>query len=107
MAPDLLVLMGFAVATLAFFYRALVLDAASIPFDVNIWHYPQLALLGEALLHGEFPMWNPREYGGMPFLEPSPEAFYPLNLAILGLGGRLIGWIPYRLVEFELARFSG
>jgi len=101
--PDLLVLMAFAVAALAFFYRALVLDDASIPFDLNIWHYPQLALLGEALLHGGFPMWNPREYGGMPFLEPSPEAFYPVNLAILGLGGRLIGWIPYRLIEFELA----
>jgi hypothetical protein len=102
-APDLLVLTAFAIATLAFFYRALLLDTASIPFDMNIWHYPQLALLGEALLHGEFPMWNPREYGGMPFLEPSPQAFYPVNLAVLGLAGRLLGWIPYRLIEFELA----
>ncbi|HYU18698.1 MAG TPA: YfhO family protein [Chloroflexota bacterium] len=97
------VLAWFVAAVLVFFFRALVVDTASIPYDLQGLHYPQLFFAGEALRRGEFPLWNPHVYGGMPFAGNIQAAlFYPLNLAWLWLGGQVLGTIPYRLIEMEL-----
>src|SRR6266508_1274302 len=97
------VLAWFVAAVLVFFFRALVVDTASIPYDLQGLHYPQLFFAGEALRRGEFPLWNPHVYGGMPVAGNIQAAlFYPLNLAWLWLGGQVLGTIPYRLIEMEL-----
>jgi len=55
------------------FFRVLLLDTASIPFDLQDWQYPRLAFMGAALRRGNFPLWNPYLYGGMPM--PADRCF--------------------------------
>ncbi len=61
------------ITMLTFFFRVLVLDTASIPFDLQDWQYPRLAFMGAALRRGNFPLWNPYLYGGMPM--PADRCF--------------------------------
>jgi hypothetical protein len=89
---------------LTFWFRVLVLNERSIPYDIQEWHYPQLAFLGHALARGDFPLWNPHIYGGMSFVgEINAALFYPVNLVVLWIGGLVYDGIPYRLIEFYLA----
>src|SRR5205814_687215 len=82
--------------------RVIFLDDASFPYDIQAWNYPQLGFLGNALMRGELPLWNPHVYGGMSFVGDVQAAlFYPVNLVFLGLGGWIYRAIPYRLIELE------
>jgi hypothetical protein len=104
LAAEAAVVVALIGTIVAFWFRVLVLDELSIPYDIQEWHYPQLAFLGHALARGDFPLWNPHIYGGMSFVgEINAALFYPVNLAVLWIGGLLHDGIPYRLIEFELA----
>src|SRR5439155_20320085 len=96
---DGVMLVMLALEVALFHYRVIFLDDASFPYDIQAWHYPQLGFLGNALMRGELPLWNPHVYGGMSFVGDVQAAlFYPVNLVFLGLGGWIYRAIPYRLI---------
>jgi hypothetical protein len=100
--PGRLAFLGYVALALIFFFRVIFRND-SIPWDMNNWHYPQLAFLGSSILRGEFPLWNPCVYCGMPFSgDIQAAAFYPVNLLFLLAGGLIQGHISYRLIEYEL-----
>ena len=55
-------------------------------------YYPRLALIQQALRGGQFPLWNPYIYTGMPFIADSQAAlFYPPTLLSTFLIGPVRG----------------
>jgi hypothetical protein len=74
---------GLLLANLLFFWRPL-LSASQIPRgggDFNSFYFPLDAFSAHAVQTGEFPLWNPRLFGGMPQLANYQSAMlYPPNL---------------------------
>ena len=65
--------------------------------------YPEWKLVAEQYRHGFFPLWNPYEYLGLPFLAISlPAAFYPLS-ALFCLPPSDLGFSLYIAVHYLLA----
>lgn len=55
------------------------------------------------LSHGEIPLWNPWNNGGMPFLaDPQTAVFYPPRLLTMALANLTGGW-SYHALELEMA----
>ncbi|NLV46300.1 MAG: hypothetical protein GXY07_17575 [Candidatus Hydrogenedentes bacterium] len=56
-------------------------DKAFGPLDERFYFAPQAFLLDVSLRNGEFPLWNPLSYCGMPFAaDPQASACYPPHL---------------------------
>jgi hypothetical protein len=101
---DSIVMAALVGLVVVFFWPVLVLDIASVPFDMQGWHYPQQAFLAKVLRGGEWPVWNPYVYGGMPVNGNIQTAlFYPMNILMLLLSNVLFPSLPYRLLEMSLA----
>src|SRR5919199_1243569 len=50
--------------------------------DFNSFYYPLYRFAAERIQAGDFPLWNPRLWGGMPFAaDQQTGLFSPLNLA--------------------------
>jgi hypothetical protein len=59
---------------------------AHIPYDIELFHYPLLAVLKTHVAAGSLPVWDPDTYGGIPLLPNSQVAWlYPPHLAIDGI----------------------
>lgn len=63
-------------------------------------YYPDFVFLNDAIFGGTFPLWDPYERLGDPFLtDPQSGLFYPVNYVFLLLG-RFLGDVPsYALFE--------
>jgi hypothetical protein len=74
------------------FSRYLLIDSNNvIPWDFRFWHLPHAVFIARALHDGEFPLWNPYIYCGMPFAANVQTAlFYPLR-ALAVLAGTALG----------------
>lgn len=82
--PDFaaLVLLGLAVLALC---QPLVLDGLVLAdFDTVAYFYPLYTYLAARWRQGEWPLWNPYLFAGVPFLaNPQSGALYPPNLLFL------------------------
>jgi hypothetical protein len=61
------------------------------PIDVDLYGYfaPKYVYGNAEMTAGRLPLWNPYEYGGMPFIGAAqPAALYPVKIAVFALGGR-------------------
>lgn len=66
--------------TLVFYAEPLARGLYIITGDNFAYNYPMRALLYEAVGTGEFPLWNPRMFTGMPFMAAMQTgALYPVN----------------------------
>jgi uncharacterized membrane protein YfhO len=55
----------------------------------------------ERMSHGEIPLWNPYNNGGLPFIADTQAAvFYPLRLVTIALATQFGGW-SYHVLELE------
>ena len=114
---DLLVLAGFTLAALVFYWPALFGGKVLLPLD-NLWtmppwggppdavphnnlisdmileNYPWKLILDQALRQHELPLWNPYEMAGLPYLATGQTSvLYPFAVLFLILGPlRAYGW---------------
>src|SRR5258705_2496461 len=68
-----------------FFWRVLINPRAHIPFDIEGFHLPLIAYLGQCLRRGIAPLWDPYAYCGVPIhADLQAQVVYPFTwLAIL------------------------
>jgi hypothetical protein len=82
-----------------FFWRVLINPSAHIPFDIEGFHLPLIAYLGQCLRRGIAPLWDPYPYCGVPIhADLTAQTFYPFTwLAILAgnhsQGRNLFYWV--------------
>ncbi|MBN9393198.1 MAG: YfhO family protein [Chloroflexi bacterium] len=81
-----------------FFWRALFDKGVTMPNgggDLVSFFYPNHVFASEALRQGEFPLWNPTLFGGMPFAADIQSGlYYPLNWLFW-----LAGTVTYEKLE--------
>lgn len=81
-----------------FFWRALFDKGVTMPNgggDLVSFFYPNHVFASEALRRGEFPLWNPTLFGGMPFAADIQSGlYYPLNWLFW-----LAGTVTYEKLE--------
>ena len=81
-----------------FFWRALFNSGVSMPNgggDLVSFFYPNHVFASESLRQGEFPLWNPYLFGGMPFAADIQSGlYYPLNWVFW-----LAGQVTYEKLE--------
>lgn len=74
-------LIGAAVAVYGYYLVPPRWDKAFGPLDERFYFAPQAFYLDTSLRNGEFPLWNPLSYCGMPFAaDPQASACYPPHL---------------------------
>ncbi len=55
-------------------------------YDYQSYFLPRFVAGSRWLLHGQLPVWNPYEFGGIPFLATGqPAVFYPPKILLYGL----------------------
>ena len=92
------------VQVLLFYGPVLFVRSATIPWDFRYYHYPLAATMADAFAHGEFPLWTPYIYCGMPFYAMlGAQPLYPPTLLAVLLsnlaGGRhLLFFMELQLV---------
>jgi putative Ca2+/H+ antiporter (TMEM165/GDT1 family) len=76
------------VAAVCVFHRRVLFDRDFIfPWDFRAVHVPLATLIADAFRRGEFPLWDPYTYCGMPiFANIQAALFYPPGLAATGAG---------------------
>lgn len=84
---DLLALGGFAALVVGFFWQVLLLTEYLVPKgggDLASFLYPVYFFAARNLQEGVIPLWNPYQFGGMPFAaDMQTGMFYPINLLAL------------------------
>ncbi len=94
-------MLALIVQPLIFYRRHLFWLTAHIPFDIVGFHLPLSSFIERSLERGQWPLWSPLEYCGMPIhADIQAQLFYPLTwLAILAdlLTGatRLLYWLEW------------
>ncbi len=87
---DVAAIGGLLLANLLFFWRPL-LSSSQVPRgggDLNSYFFPLQAFSADAVQSGQFPLWNPHLFGGMPQLANYQAAMlYPPNV---------IAWMLHR-----------
>ncbi|MGE5620121.1 MAG: YfhO family protein [Sphingomonadaceae bacterium] len=79
--PDMVAVCAYAAATAAFFWRIVVLGLVPVGYDLFAYFYPYKAYLAEVVRRGEFPLWNPMIFMGVPLLGNIQAAvLYPADL---------------------------
>jgi len=80
---SLFCLLVLLIATLVFFHKILTTGETIYTGDVELDCYWRV-FYAQAIKSGHFPLWNPYEFSGYPFLAGIENAiFYPLNLLFL------------------------
>jgi hypothetical protein len=74
-----------AALNVAFFWRVLLTRDTWLPRgggDFNSFYYPLYTFAARSIGAGDFPLWNPHLFGGMPFAaDQQTGIFSPINLA--------------------------
>ncbi len=80
---DLLAVAGFAVLVSGFFVQVLFLTGYLVPRgggDLASFLYPVYSFAARNIQNGTIPLWNPYQFGGMPFAaDMQTGMFYPIN----------------------------
>lgn len=86
--PDLVFYRLALVAAVLVFHRRVVFDPDFIfPWDFRAVHVPLATLISDSFRRGEFPLWDPYTYCGIPiFANIQAALFYPPVLVATGLG---------------------
>src|SRR4029077_11710379 len=77
--------------------------------DVDLYGYfvPKFWYGNAELLAGRLPLWNPYEYGGLPFLGPAqPAGLFPPKILVYALAGRAATH-AYMVLHYLLAGGAG
>ena len=81
---------GLGGLTGAFFWRPLFESGVTMPMgggDLASFQYPMYVFSGQSFNLGDFPLWNPHLFAGMPYAaDIQAGLFYPLNLLFFWLG---------------------
>lgn len=73
-------------------------------FDLQSYFLPRFWFGARSMLRGHVPVWNPFEYGGIPFLATGqPAVFYPPTILIFGLLPRDAAHWTFLIVHFAFA----
>ncbi|MGH9632988.1 MAG: YfhO family protein [Bryobacteraceae bacterium] len=84
-----------------FFRRILINPEAHIPYDLEYFHFPQIAYIARSVRDGVFPFWDPYSYCGVPFhADLQAQLFYPpawiaILLGNAGNGVKLYYWVEW------------
>jgi len=77
------------------FYRRVLFDSSgyAIPWDLRYYHFPQAFFIARQFQAGEWPLWNPWVYCGMPwYAKIDAQLFYPPTVLAITIsnwfGGR-------------------
>jgi Bacterial membrane protein YfhO len=87
-----------------FFWKILLLpEGFYIPYDLHDFHYSLAHEIFAALQHGDFPLWDPYVYAGMPLAgNIQAQLFYLPTLLVLKLSDWIYGAFPYRMLEYQV-----
>ncbi|HYA18943.1 MAG TPA: YfhO family protein, partial [Bryobacteraceae bacterium] len=70
-----------------FYWRTVIGLRSHIPYDIEGYHFPQIAYLAQCLGKGVFPLWDPYSYAGMPIhADMQAQLFYPPTWIVMLLG---------------------
>ncbi len=82
-------------AEVVIFYRHALFDSSRyiIPWDLRYYHFPQAFFIARQFQAGEWPLWNPWVYCGMPwYAKIDSQLFYPPTVLAIAIsnwfGGR-------------------
>ncbi len=79
-SPDFLAVLALFFLSLFFFYDLLEKRFLLIERDLGPYFIPPRFFWVESIKHGSFPLWNPYQFSGQPFLaNPQHGMLYPLN----------------------------
>lgn len=71
--------------------------------DISGFYYPYVVFTIRSLRAGEFPLWNPYTFGGMPYFAANQAALlYPINLLTFWLGPHAY-WAASALLRIALS----
>jgi hypothetical protein len=93
-----------AAEVVVFYRHVLFYGSYVIPWDMREFHLPLAEFLARSLRQGEFPLWDPFTYCGVPFYaNVQAQVFYPPTLAAVWLsnlagGARLLNFLEWQLV---------
>ena len=74
--------------------------------DVSGFYFPYLSFTIDSLRAGQFPLWNPGLFGGMPFFAANQAALlYPINLVAFWFGPHYY-WLVAPLLRLLIAGFG-
>ena len=88
---------------LVFYAPVLFVRSATIPWDFRYYHYPPIATMADAFARGEFPLWTPYIYCGMPLYAMLgagplyPPTILAVLLSNLTGGGHLLFFMELQL----------
>ncbi|HEX4336301.1 MAG TPA: YfhO family protein [Polyangiaceae bacterium] len=103
--------LGLLAAYFLVFIRAELVDLGRpslwSSFDLESYFLPRFWFGAHSLLHGELPLWNPYEFGGLPFLATGqPSVFYPPTILFFGLLPRVTAHWTYLVFHYVLAAWA-
>ncbi|HVW30206.1 MAG TPA: YfhO family protein [Polyangiaceae bacterium] len=76
-------------------------------FDLESYFLPRFWFGARSMLHGSVPLWNPFEYGGIPFLATGqPSVFYPPTMLIFGLLPREAAHWTFLILHYAFAAWT-
>ncbi len=90
---------------LIFFRGPLFSSTVKIPFDLEGYHLPIASFIAKSLRNGEFPLWDPYSYCGVPiYANLQAQLFYPPAWPVFLLGSlnRVVHNV-FRLLEWQVA----
>lgn len=101
--PDIVAILGLLGLCILFFWQALFLNKTFFFEDLMTIFYHIRNLGNDAIRSGEFPLWNPYIFCGMPYAGDTQAAlFYPFNLFFSFLPtARLIAY--FMVIHFFIA----
>lgn len=87
-----------AAEILVFYRRVLFIPGYAIPWDLRFYHFPIAAFAARCLRQGQWPLWDPYIYCGMPlYANLQAQLFYPPAILAIFLSNWLA---PEHLVYF-------
>jgi len=84
-----------------FYRRVLITVATHVPYDIENYHFPTLALIARSIRQHQWPFWDPYTYAGMPLhADMQAQLFYPpawLAIAAgnVSQGRHLFYWVEW------------
>lgn len=93
-----------AAEVLVFYRHVLFYGGYVLPWDMRAFHLPLAEFLAQSLRRGEFPLWDPFTYCGVPFYaNVQAQVFYPPTILTVWLsnlagGSHLLYFLEWQLV---------
>ena len=76
---------------------------AVVGWDLYTFFFPKYVYGNQELMAGRLPLWNPYEFGGIPFFASAqPAVSYPIKIAVFSIANEAAAMQGYLLVHFLL-----